>query len=135
MCGFSFTQACAANATWYVDEYGRGFAALSSSTIYNGSDDATANPGDKNSTKTVTMRLALPANGEVSLRLLVDGSSLELFANGGHAAATAQVGGSLNLARAAAGGVRVMLNASGGAAPVQASAAAWHMKCGDMKRC
>lgn len=61
--------------------------------------------------------------------------SLELFANAGRAAAWDHIGGSVNLARAAAGGVRLFLNASNNAAPVIANAVAWHMECGDMKWC
>ena len=51
----------------------RGNIALSSSTLVNSSE---AVQGLKNSTKITTMRLPLSSNGQISLRLLVDGMSL-----------------------------------------------------------
>ena len=61
----------------------------------------------------------------------------ELFANGGRAVIDDVSVGSTwqNLQRARVGGVRLFLNASASASSVEASAAAWHMECGDMKRC
>eukprot|EP00908_Phaeocystis_cordata_P020053 Transcript_31704.p1 GENE.Transcript_31704~~Transcript_31704.p1 ORF type:complete len:635 (-),score=73.64 Transcript_31704:59-1963(-) len=130
------SQACAANATFSVSGAGQGFAAVGASHLFNSSD---ALKGAKNSSSYCNARpcarLTLPADGKVSLRLLVDGESLELFANGGRAVVHSRVGGSANLKRAKGGGVRLFLNASSSAAPVRASAAAWHMECGDMKRC
>ena len=130
-------DACAANASFLIDGAGQGHLAVGRTILVNSSD---ALKGQANSssfcTPTTCPRVAVPIDGQISLRLLVDGSSLELYANGGRAVVDGlSVGGSVNLARAAAGGVRLFLNASSSAAPVRASAAAWHMECGDMKRC
>eukprot|EP01051_Picozoa_sp_SAG22_P008422 SAG22_NODE_639_length_8255_cov_13.659882_9_plen_135_part_00 len=75
-------QACAANATFVVDGYGRGSVAIGTTSSVNATE---ALRGDRNSSRSCggggggrrpCPRLALPANGLISLRLLVDGSSL-----------------------------------------------------------
>ena len=76
-------DACAANASFLIDGAGQGHLAVGRTILVNSSD---ALKGQANSSSFCTPatcpRVAVPTDGQISLRLLVDGSSLELYANG-----------------------------------------------------